>query len=100
GVEGTGGVGEAASGHALLPGPLQHAGPVRGVAFSPDGGRVLTYGDDNTARVWSAATGEPLLPPLKHFGSVEAARFSADGKRLATGSAADSARGRDAATRE
>src|SRR5262249_58211741 len=54
----------------------------------------------NTARVRSAATGEPLLPPLRHFGSVGAARFSANGKRLATASADNSGRVWDAATGE
>jgi WD40 repeat protein len=73
---------------------------VRGVSFSPDGGRVLTYGDDNTARVRSAETGEPLLPPLRHFGTVAAACFSADGARLATASADNSGRVWDAATGE
>jgi len=30
-----------------------HTGPVRGVAFSPDGTRVLTGSHDNTAGLWS-----------------------------------------------
>src|SRR5207237_787971 len=32
--------------------------------FSDDGQQVATTGSDRTARVWSAATGEPLTPPL------------------------------------
>jgi WD40 repeat protein len=47
---------------------------------------VLTASDDNTARVWDAATGAPVLPPLQHFGSAGAARFSADGERVLTAS--------------
>src|SRR5262249_18060140 len=61
---------------------------------------ALTCSDDNTARVWDAATGAPVLPPLRHFGSVEAARFSAGGKWVATASADNTARVWDAATGE
>jgi predicted Ser/Thr protein kinase len=91
---------DTTTGQALLPSPLQHAGPVRDVSFSPDGSRVLTCSDDNTAQVWDAATGEPCLPPLRHFGTIEVARFSADGRRLATASVDNSGRVWDAATGE
>jgi hypothetical protein len=76
----------------------RRAGAGRGV--QPGGNRLLTCIGDNTARVWGAATGAPLLPPLRHFGSVEAGRFSADGKRLATASADNTGRVWDAATGE
>jgi WD40 repeat protein len=41
---------------------------VYSVAFSPDGTKVLTGSDDNTAKLWNAATGESLdvcVPDLK-----------------------------------
>ncbi len=45
---------------------LRHTGPVNHVAFSADGARLATAGDDTTARVWDAATGKPLGEPLPH----------------------------------
>ena len=41
-------------------------GAVTGVAFSPDGALLATAPADGTARIWTAATGEPLatLIPL------------------------------------
>jgi len=57
------------------------------VAFSPDGTRLVTASDDNTARVWDAGNGRPLTPPLTHAGSVHQACFSPNGQRVATASA-------------
>ena len=34
-------------------------------AFSPDGKRIVTASLDKTARVWDAATGQPIGEPLK-----------------------------------
>src|SRR5205807_9901064 len=53
-------------------------------AFSPDGRLVVTASADKTARVWDAATGEPVTPPLKHGAEVTRASFSPDGRRLFT----------------
>jgi len=64
---------------------LWHAGGVRAVAFSPDGRTLVTASDNNTARLWDAHTGEPLVP-LQHKSRVVAVAFSPDGRTVATGS--------------
>jgi eukaryotic-like serine/threonine-protein kinase len=40
-----------------------HNGLVRAVAISADGTTALTGSEDKTARLWEAATGQPLGPP-------------------------------------
>ncbi|MGH7174357.1 MAG: WD40 repeat domain-containing protein, partial [Gemmataceae bacterium] len=59
---------------------------VHWVVFSPDGCRVATAGDDNSARLWNATKGAALTPPLRANGSVNRVAFSPDGRRLATAS--------------
>jgi WD40 repeat protein/tRNA A-37 threonylcarbamoyl transferase component Bud32 len=80
--------------------PLRHGSTVAHGAFSPDGRRVVTAGDDNVACVWDAETGTRLLAPLPHQGIVNYAAFSPDGKTLITASADRTARVWDAATGE
>jgi hypothetical protein len=68
--------------------------------FSPDGTRILTASDDNTARLWDAATGQPVAEPLRHEGGIRSAVFSSDGARILTASDDETARLWDAATGE
>lgn len=69
-----------------------HTGPVRWVAFSPDGKKLVTASDDRTARVWAVTGGESLLTLRGHQGKVVVARFSPDGKRIVTASTDGTAR--------
>ena len=39
-----------------LPAPSPHGLAVTGVAFSPDGSTIVSWGSDNTARVWNVET--------------------------------------------
>ena len=75
-----------------------HTGAINAVAFSPDGATLVTASGDHTARLWNAATGEPLTPPLEHEDAVLSVAFSPDGTRLVTGCADENARLWDVAT--
>jgi tetratricopeptide (TPR) repeat protein len=59
---------------------------------------MLTGSFDKMARLWDAATGQPIGPPLVHQGLVGAVAFSPDGRKMLTGSFDKMARLWDAAT--
>ena len=70
----------------------------RSVAFSPEGTKLATASSDKTARLWDAATCQPLGAPMKHDKPVSAVAFSPDGTKLATASEDSTARLWDATT--
>ena len=47
----------------IVPG-VPHAGDITAVAFSPNGGLVLSGSDDSTVKLWDIATGR-LIPILR-----------------------------------
>jgi WD40 repeat protein len=57
---------------------------VRAIGYSPDGTRIATGSSEGIARVWDAATGEPLMSLAGHTGAVESVAFTPDGRRLLT----------------
>ncbi|MCX6362197.1 MAG: hypothetical protein NT029_20570 [Armatimonadetes bacterium] len=62
-----------------------HTGAVNSVAFSPDGGRLVSASADMTARIWDVASGSALHTLASHTAAVYDAAFSPDGSRVATG---------------
>jgi WD40 repeat protein len=76
----------------------KHTSSVRGAAFSPDGTRVVTASNDNTARIWDAKTGASLVTLVGHTDVVVSAAFSPDGTRILTASNDNTARVWDAKT--
>ena len=67
-------------------------------AFSPDGTRLASAGEDRTARVWDPATGVLLATCRGHTSKVLGAAFRSDGTRLVTTSSDGTVRQWDAAT--
>jgi WD40 repeat protein len=67
------------------------------LSFSPNGRRVVTTSDE-TAIVWDARTGEPLVVLRGHRKWLRNAAFSPDGSRVLTTSADGTARTWDATT--
>ncbi|WP_413206196.1 pentapeptide repeat-containing protein [Rhodospirillum sp. A1_3_36] len=59
-------------------------GPVQCCAFSPDGRRLLSGGEDGTLRLWNAETGR-ILSAIEHGTRIQSCAFSPDGRRLISG---------------
>jgi dipeptidyl aminopeptidase/acylaminoacyl peptidase len=77
---------------------MKHGLKVTCTQFSPDGQRVVTASDDETARLWDAATGQSIGKLMRHEDRVSSAQFSPDGQRVVTASWDKTARLWDALT--
>jgi hypothetical protein len=62
-----------------------HDGPVRSVAFSPNGQLVLSGSDDNAIRLWDAISGQPVQTLRGHGSGVQSCVFSPDGQWVLSG---------------
>ena len=75
-----------------------HSKPIAGIAFSPDGTKLATAGEDNVARVWTVPEGEQAFVLSGHTAALtKGLAFSPDGKWIATASADQTVRIWDAA---
>ena len=61
-----------------------HDSHVLSVAFSPDGGKIISGSSDRTIRIWDATIGVEMLPPLR--GHDDWIRSVADGSKIISGS--------------
>ncbi len=68
---------------ALLKG---HKNVINGLAFSPDGSRLISGSADNTAIIWDVATHEAKLKLEGHTAAILVVAFTPDGERLVTAS--------------
>ena len=75
-----------------------HTDDVLSVAFSPDGSKVLTGSDDNTAKLWDVSTGTVIRTFTGHTDYVISVAFSPDGSKVLTGSSDDTAKLWDVST--
>ena len=65
---------------------LSHPTAVNTVTFSPDSRLILSGSDDETVRVWDAATGAERRVLKGHSDSVNAVAFSPNGRLIVSGS--------------
>ena len=64
-----------------------HRSCVNIARFSPDGRRIASAGDDGSAKVWDAETGEELFALRGHRGAFSTVAFSLDSRRIITAGA-------------
>jgi hypothetical protein len=66
---------------------IGHEGLVRCVAFTPDGSKVVSGGQDKTIRIWDVKTGKELVIIKAHDEYVSSIAISPNGRQIASASA-------------
>jgi WD40 repeat protein len=59
-----------------------HDQPFTSIAFSPNGDRLISGGEDKTIRVWNPVTGDLMLTLRGQDSEVESLGFSPDGSTI------------------
>ena len=65
---------------------IGHLDDIASIAFSPDGGELLTASHDDTARVWDVTTDRTVAVLTGDTDDVNSAAFSGDGRMAVTAS--------------
>lgn len=64
-----------------------HTAVIEAIAFSADGSKLATAGEDETAIIWDVKAGKALQTLKGHKGKILAVTFNKDGSKLATAGA-------------
>ena len=64
---------------------ISHRGPVRTLAFAPDGRTLASGGQDNVIVIWDVAKGTSLKELRGHASHVRSVAYSPDGQQLLSG---------------